>query len=116
MNETEITHFLATKVLEKEVFDKRGDPPFIAIKIDNYWQAFDPIHNIVHAFMVEDGIAKMDVDIVARYSYRLWLELNVPSGRFSADFLLAHASPKQRSIAAVRALASDAQKKEMEID
>ena len=120
MKEADVTRFLAIEVMgwhgspqegHLQYWDKDGEVVGYKLPGSAYvdMDEFDPIHLIEHAFMVEDAIAKMDVDTCSRYTYRLMLELNLPKGKFSADFLLAHASPKQRSIAAVRTLATDEQ-------
>lgn len=105
MKEAEITRFLATDVLQKELFEDGSD--YIAIKIDGYWQEFDPIHKIEHAFMVRDAILELDEtgDIADKFelAYERYNDFNT----------LFDVSAERISVSAVRALAADAQIQEM---
>ena len=122
INETAIVKFLATEVLDGVPFispnndegdeywqfkTPNGKTPFTCIRVD----AFDPMNDIAHAFMVEDAIAKMGYNIKRKYAVRIDAEVSVLS-QLPSEFNLIHASPKQRTIAAARALAGDEQIRE----
>ncbi|KKN33288.1 hypothetical protein LCGC14_0805380 [marine sediment metagenome] len=73
----------------------------------DYWYAksWFPMRYIDHAYMAEDMIEKMGEKAMAKYASeldRIVLEKRI----FRKMFLLAHASPKQRTIAAARVLAT----------
>ncbi len=113
MNETKITRFLAEMLGWAENTIQEGNSEFIYWITDGgngysvFPHDFDPIHKIEHAFMVEDAIAKMGKDdqmFYAMFIYGAGEELV-----FDNLFRLVNATAEQRSEAAVRVLATDAQ-------
>ena len=84
-----------------------------AKRVAGMFEIFAPIHRIEHAWMVEDAIAKMEGTVKERYIDELLCAcrraLNDMDTLFLDAFEIVHATPKQRSIAAVRALATPEQ-------
>ncbi len=128
MNETTITRFLANLVGYDTFDTEKGWGRREKREEGIYWipdNIFDPIHEIAHAFMVEDAIfarggydsyeASQWIEKRKRYVHRLEDQIKYCVHRkgyhpsYRAMFDLVHASPKQRSIAAFKALATDEQ-------
>lgn len=90
INETAIVKFLAVYAMEWDNEVIIGG-------------TFDPFNSIADAFMVEDAIAKMGVDMKRKYVDALDIELSILSS-WPLEFNQIHASPRQRTLAAARAL------------
>ncbi len=116
MNEVAVVRYLATEIM--------GWEELVEIDNDYLWHIkwavddnmprtvrdFDPIHNISHAFMVEDAIVKMGISKQNKYAVAIAYQ-TAEDFTFDFDYMMdvIHASPKQRSIAAVRATATEQQ-------
>lgn len=129
MNEAKITRFLAETVMGWKYWDFVGNyegeiyPMFIMDKNrawvyaesggGNYY--FDPIHKIEHAFIVLEKIAEMGEFVFIKHDplrdVHFWTVIIGKDGR--ADVVNIKDVPEAICIAAVRALATDAQIKEM---
>lgn len=133
MNEIEVVKFLAEEVLHGKLVlspnDETGEEywqfktpngktPYTCIRVAD----FDPMNDISHAFMVEDAIYEKDIAVISSYLRALITrvreetdntETHIWSLYFMTIAFVVHASPEQRSEAAVRALATPAQIEEM---
>ena len=100
---------------EMDAYHSKDEHGWMWMPVDHefYWSGsitefFDPMNRIEHAWMVEYEIEKMDVEIREKYGEALSDGYSIELGLTGTDiFWIAHASPEQRSCAAVRALGTD---------
>ena len=122
INERAIVKFLAEQMELRKIRDGYA----ISIQNASWWslkitQTFNPWIDMNHAFAVEDAIYKRDTKIISDYLRELIsvvgeetddTETHIWTLYFMTVAFVAHASPRQRTIAAVKALADDEQRKE----
>ena len=125
MNKDKITKFLAeqmgweTRYRDIQAVNKRlsyyekGTHRLVGLVSD-----FDPMNKIEHAFMVEDAMDKATkeryAEILIEHEAIAYTDhFDETEFDYANVFDVIHASPKQRCIAAVKALADDEQLKEM---